>query len=164
MKNFNGAQINCEAPNEYLYKFEGTLKFTDGAIVPLDPDQMLLRGSTLRNTEWIIGVVVYTGHETKIMMNSTNARAKKSKIQISTNKYILLTMTFQLTLSIFASIIISVWTYTKGENYWYLYPLKDNRSEPLAKSLAVNTGVWFVALMNFVPVSLLVTLEMINFI
>jgi phospholipid-transporting ATPase len=27
-----------------------------------------------------------------------------------------------------------------------------------------QTGVWFIALMNFVPVSLLVTLEMINFI
>ena len=80
MKNFNGAQINCEGPNEYLYKFEGSLTFTDGASVVLDPDQILLRGSTLRNTEWIIGVVVYTGHETKIMKNSTNAKAKKSKI------------------------------------------------------------------------------------
>ena len=27
-----------------------------------------------------------------------------------------------------------------------------------------NIGIWFVALMNFVPISLLVTLEMINFI
>ena len=27
-----------------------------------------------------------------------------------------------------------------------------------------QTGVWFIALMNFVPISLLVTLEMINFI
>jgi len=27
-----------------------------------------------------------------------------------------------------------------------------------------NLGVWFIALMNFVPISLLVTLEMINFI
>ena len=78
--NFRGAQVDCEGPNEYLYKFEGTLTFTDGATVPLDPDQILLRGSTLRNTEWIIGVVVYTGHETKIMKNSTNARSKKSKI------------------------------------------------------------------------------------
>lgn len=27
-----------------------------------------------------------------------------------------------------------------------------------------NLGVWFIALMNFVPISLLVSLEMINFI
>lgn len=62
MKNFNNARIDCEGPNEYLYKFEGTLTFTDGATVPLDPEQLLLRGSALRNTEWIIGIVVYTGH------------------------------------------------------------------------------------------------------
>ena len=51
-----------------------------------------MRGSTLRNTEWIVGVVVYTGVDTKIMRNSTKAKAKKSKIQKATNKYILLTM------------------------------------------------------------------------
>ena len=38
MKNFVGARIDCEGPNEYLYKFEGTLTFTDGATVPLDPE------------------------------------------------------------------------------------------------------------------------------
>jgi phospholipid-transporting ATPase len=80
MKNFANARIDCEGPNEYLYKFEGTLTFTDGATVPLDPEQLLLRGSALRNTEWIIGVVIYTGHETKIMMNSTKAKAKRSKL------------------------------------------------------------------------------------
>ena len=130
----------------------------------LDPDQILLRGSTLRNTEWVVGVVVYTGHETKIMKNSTNARAKKSKIQISTNKYILLTMLFQFVLSLIASIVGSLWTYFQGGDMWYLYPNGSNNTEGLAKTISIQTGVWFVALMNFVPISLLVSLEMINFI
>lgn len=26
---------------------------------------MLLRGSQLRNTEWVLGVVIYAGHDTK---------------------------------------------------------------------------------------------------
>ena len=163
-QNFNGAQINCEEPNEYLYKFQGTLTFTDGASVVLDPDQVLLRGSTLRNTEYILGVVVYTGHETKIMKNSTKAKAKKSKIQIATNKYILLTMLFQFILSVSASCVSSIWAYTRGGEFWYIWPLGENREQGLVVEILINTGVWFINLMNFVPISLLVTLEMINFI
>lgn len=35
--------------------------------IPVGPDQILLRGSLLQNTKWVYGVVIYTGHETKIM-------------------------------------------------------------------------------------------------
>lgn len=35
--------------------------------IPLGPDQILLRGAQLRNTQWVHGVVVYTGHDTKLM-------------------------------------------------------------------------------------------------
>ena len=130
----------------------------------LDPGQILLRGSTLRNTEWVIGVVVYTGHETKIMKNSTKARPKKSKIQVATNKFILLTMLFQFILSLVAGFVGSIITYFNGDNYWYLYPHGENKEESLPAEIGINSCVWFVALMNFVPVSLLVTLELVNFI
>lgn len=80
LKNFNGGVINCEGPNEYLYKFEGNLTLPDGATIPIDPDQVLLRGSCLRNCESILGICIYSGHETKIMKNGTNARVKTSKI------------------------------------------------------------------------------------
>ena len=65
------AMIECETPNEYLYKFEGNFVFQNGEKIPLDPDQILLKGSNLRNTEWVLGLCVFTGHDTKIM-NNTN--------------------------------------------------------------------------------------------
>jgi magnesium-transporting ATPase (P-type) len=32
-------------------------------------NELLLRGCAVRNTTWIIGLVVYTGADTKIMLN-----------------------------------------------------------------------------------------------
>ena len=48
--------------------------FRRGPDIPLSPEQMLLRGATLRNTQWINGVVIFTGHETKLMRNATAAQ------------------------------------------------------------------------------------------
>ena len=52
----------------------------------LSCENLLLRGSSLRNTEWMIGFVVYSGHQTKVMMNSTNSKFKKSKLEKQTNR------------------------------------------------------------------------------
>lgn len=54
-------KLECEVPNNAIYKFEGTINF-DYQEVPLDADNIILRGSTLRNTEFIIGLVIFTGH------------------------------------------------------------------------------------------------------
>ncbi len=75
-----GGQVECEAPNQFLYKFDGTLTLED-EMIALDPEQLLLRGSSLRNTEFVYGVVVFTGHQTKIMMNSVSARPKRSQVE-----------------------------------------------------------------------------------
>lgn len=45
----------------------------------VNPDNLLLRGSSLCNTDYVYGVVVYSGHNTKIMKNSNISRTKVSK-------------------------------------------------------------------------------------
>lgn len=65
--------LRSEQPNNSLYTYEGTLILREGGekTVPMDPRQMLLRGAQLRNTAWMYGLVVFTGHETKLMRNAT---------------------------------------------------------------------------------------------
>ena len=66
--------LRSEQPNNSLYTYEGTLVLTvDGTErqVPMSPDQVLLRGAQIRNTPWVYGLVVFTGHETKLMRNAT---------------------------------------------------------------------------------------------
>lgn len=76
-------QVTCEGPNDQLYKFEGTIKFSHQPdhIYSLDHTSLLLRGTSMKNTDWIIGMVVYTGHETKIMKNSCKSRTKFSLLE-----------------------------------------------------------------------------------
>lgn len=58
------ARLICEEANDLIYKFEGTL-FMPGnpeKKASLSSENLLLRGSSLRNTEYVIGFIVYAGH------------------------------------------------------------------------------------------------------
>ena len=62
--------IETELPNNSLYTFKATLRFNKKELA-VGPNQLLLRGAQLRNTKWVYGLVVFTGHESKLMKNST---------------------------------------------------------------------------------------------
>jgi magnesium-transporting ATPase (P-type) len=84
-----GGTIQCEMPNDQIYKFEGTYE-NHNTKASLNFDNFLHRGSSLRNTEWILGVPIYAGHDTKVMMNSSNSRYKRSDIEVRTNKLVIM--------------------------------------------------------------------------
>ena len=86
----------------------------------MEPDQILLRGSSLRNTEWVIGVAVFTGHETKVMKNSTRSVAKRSKLEIATNRYIILIILIQICVCLCAATYQTIWAWFVGRNAWYI--------------------------------------------
>eukprot|EP00352_Strombidinopsis_acuminata_P000459 CAMPEP_0176348704 /NCGR_PEP_ID=MMETSP0126-20121128/8074_1 /TAXON_ID=141414 ORGANISM="Strombidinopsis acuminatum, Strain SPMC142" /NCGR_SAMPLE_ID=MMETSP0126 /ASSEMBLY_ACC=CAM_ASM_000229 /LENGTH=101 /DNA_ID=CAMNT_0017697647 /DNA_START=574 /DNA_END=879 /DNA_ORIENTATION=- len=74
--------IMTKQPNDQIYEFEGILNVGNtNKKVSLSYENFLLRGSSLRNTDWIYGIVTYTGHDTRIMKNSVKARAKFSKLE-----------------------------------------------------------------------------------
>ncbi len=62
-------KIEYDLPNCLLYQFQGKLIFQNQEI-PLNNDNIVLRGCKLKNTNSITGLVLYTGHKTKIMLNN----------------------------------------------------------------------------------------------
>lgn len=62
--------IYCEKPNNAIYKFEGYMELQNKKKISLGAENMILRGCKLRNTEHVFGLAVFTGHDSKIMMNS----------------------------------------------------------------------------------------------
>ncbi len=61
------AELVVEDPNLDLYNFEGKVT-VDGETKPFANNQIIYRGSIIRNTSSIVGIVVFTGEESKIRM------------------------------------------------------------------------------------------------
>lgn len=133
--------LDVEAPNELMYSFSAALRInpatydlprlsvanrqsTDrkqpqtprdkgGVLVPININGVLLRGCMLRNTDWVIGIIVYTGDDTKLMRNSGITPSKRSRIDRQLNPQvhiilILLTQDF-VELYDFIRFIIHLW-------------------------------------------------------
>lgn len=88
--------------------------------IPLDNEQFLPRGSVLRNTKWICGVVVYSGHETKIMLNKTSCFSKESEIDKIVQFQTKIVFILFLLLSFLCSIGCLWWTKQHFKRHWYL--------------------------------------------
>ena len=55
---------------------------------PIQPDHILLRGAQLRNTQWIHGLVIYTGPDSKLQQNVTKTPLKRSAMDKATNRQV----------------------------------------------------------------------------
>lgn len=107
----------------------------------------------------MIGVVVYTGTDTKIMQNADEPRFKQSQLEMITNKLILIIIVFELILCFIIFIGSWIWNNSKGDDYDYFIPKRMNGfSEGI---LAFFT--MFILLNTMIPISLIISLEMVKF-
>lgn len=153
------ATIECDAPNKMLYEFCGKLKINSDEH-PIGPENILLRGAKMRNTEWALGVAIYTGHETKLMMNSmAQAPLKQSHVEISTNRQILALLGILIVICLISA-GASAWWMHVNPNHWYLSELQSDASANFFLTLLT----FIILYNNLIPISLQVTLEMVRFI
>jgi phospholipid-transporting ATPase len=157
-----GGKIRSEQPNSSLYTYEATLTIAAGGgekELPLAPDQLLLRGATLRNTPWIHGVVVFTGHETKLMRNATATPIKTTAVERMVNKQILMLVIILVCLSIISSIGDVIIRSTRSGSLDYLQLETFNG----AKQFFSDLLTYWVLYSNLVPISLFVTIEIVKY-
>lgn len=155
-------RLRSEQPNSSLYTYEATLTMSQGQSereLPLNPDQLLLRGATLRNTPWIHGVVVFTGHETKLMRNATATPIKRTDVERMLNKQILMLVAILLILSAISTVGDLIIRSTAGEKLEYLYYSSFNA----ASQFFLDIFTYWVLYSNLVPISLFVTIELVKY-
>ncbi|XP_068613709.1 probable phospholipid-transporting ATPase IM [Brachionichthys hirsutus] len=152
-------EAHCEPPNNRLDKFKGTLT-VDGQTYSLDNDKVLLRGCTLRNTEWCFGLVLFGGPDTKLMQNSGKTIFKRTSIDHLMNVLVLCIFGFLALMCTFMTIGNAIWEVKEGSVFTAFIP----REEGIAIGLSSFLIFWsYVIVLNtVVPISLYVSVEMIR--
>jgi len=85
-QSFNLQRLNMDVkvtqPCSDFYRFEGRLSLrSQPRAAELDVGNLLARGSVVENTKWVLGLVLYTGMETKIWLNRFPTSRKVSQFQ-----------------------------------------------------------------------------------
>mmetsp|Transcript_2135 Transcript_2135/g.6523 ORF Transcript_2135/g.6523 Transcript_2135/m.6523 type:complete len:1254 (+) Transcript_2135:79-3840(+) len=164
--------IEFEPPCGRIHTFEGTLKLAD-TTVALTASHFLLRGSTLRNTKWALGVVAYTGRDTRLVRNSREAPSKLSEMERVVNNMVLFILFSMAVITSVSTVAYAVWNKKNMKNLWYLCYRYNQADVPPLFSDNCNEGshyatgsLWFTFFIlynNFIPISLYVTIEVINY-
>jgi len=136
--------------------------------ISLSYENFLLRGSSLRQTDWVVGLVTFTGHHTRIMKNSTGARTKFSRIEKQTNMQILFIFALQCVLCLIAMVMGTFWRKQYSETMPYLQLTEQFGKVSVFDSNWILNAIqryftWILIFTNMVPISLMVTLEVVKF-
>ena len=138
----------------------------------MDASSLLLRGSSLRNTKHAIGIVVYTGKETKLVMNSRKAPSKLSYIEKTMNTLIYMIFAAQVLISIISLIAFVVFKNLYYDELTYLCYNSSGSTNSLFVAACDTSSdysdagyfvTFFILYNNFIPISLYVTVEMCNY-
>uniref|UniRef100_A0A5K4FBU5 P-type phospholipid transporter n=1 Tax=Schistosoma mansoni TaxID=6183 RepID=A0A5K4FBU5_SCHMA len=166
-------QVICEQPNENLTSFQGYYKTAQHLnVAPVAPDEdgshdgdetcfpltyknLVLRGSKLISTDYIIGLVIYTGKDTKLSLNSSkNLKRKYSTRENLSNIILLIFMVAMVTITLLITILSTIWIKNNTKKIWYI------DFELLTIWQFIRTIIRFLFIINYlIPISIIVTIE-----
>ncbi|KAI8981435.1 hypothetical protein BDB01DRAFT_794086 [Pilobolus umbonatus] len=165
--------IESEPPHVNIYQYNAVLRWhVDADEVAtirsgvqhekadaINYNNILLRGCILRNTKWVIGVVVYTGNDTKIMLNSGKTPSKRSKIAKATNPHVISNFCLLAIISLITSIMKSAEFNAPGSARFFDNGIEGNNA---AFSGFLTFWVSLILYQNIVPISLYISVEIVK--
>ena len=159
--------IKINAPNSNLNYINGIFhpNFKKNDIhfeqdINICHNEFILKGSVLKNTNWIIGIVVYTGMTNKIILNSKKPRLKMSKIEKNLNSFLL----FVFLILIFCCMLCSIYHHLQYKRFKKFYDYFILISNNINVESFVIFFTYFLLLNTFIPISLIVSIEIIKLI
>lgn len=156
----DGVKVIAPPPTDDLYAFDAVLDVGNGT-QPLGPDNLLLRGSILRNTDFVYGLVLYNGGDTKLARNMRDPPSKLGGIERMMNRVVVGLFIILTLVTVVVALVAGIWQGRRGEGQWYMGEFRDlSGSEAGFRSL----GTFLILFHTFVPVSLFVTLEFVRII
>ncbi|OII76545.1 phospholipid-translocating P-type flippase family protein [Cryptosporidium andersoni] len=162
--NLNGL-FYCKKPNDHPNEVDITAKVniknesksTRELYFSCNPANMLLRGCRLRNTAWALGIVIYTGHETKIYMNSIrSAPHKMSFVKQVYNNVTILSFVFLIFVCLFFGLVATYIDFF-GDIKWksrYIPIGKYTDERNVVKVIFLTFFTWVIILANLIPIGM----------
>ncbi|XP_076992900.1 phospholipid-transporting ATPase VD [Tamandua tetradactyla] len=156
------SRIECESPNNDLNRFRGFLEHSDKERVGLSKENLLLRGCTIRNTEAVVGIVVYAGHETKAMLNNSGPRYKRSKLERRANTDVLWCVLLLIVMCFTGALGHGIWL-SRYENILF-FNIPETDGHVISPVLAGFYMFWtmIILLQVLIPISLYVSIEIVK--
>ncbi|XP_047333855.1 phospholipid-transporting ATPase 1-like isoform X2 [Impatiens glandulifera] len=162
--------IRCEIPNRNIYEFTANMEFNEQRF-PLTQSNIILRGCQLKNTEWVIGVAVYAGQDTKAMMNSAMSPSKRSRLESYMNRETLWLSVFLFTMCLVVALGMGLWLQRHKEQLDDLpYYRKSYYGKGLRRyryyGIPMETFFSFlssvIVFQIMIPISLYITMELVR--
>ncbi|KAK7847293.1 phospholipid-transporting atpase 1 [Quercus suber] len=165
--------IRCEPPNRNIYEFTANMEL-NGHRFPLSQSNIVLRGCQLKNTDWIIGVVVYAGQETKAMLNSAASPSKRSRLEGYMNRETLWLSIFLFIMCLVVAFGMGLWLLRHKDQldtlpYYrkrYFTTGRDNLRRYKYYGLPMETFFSFlssiIVFQIMIPISLYITMELVR--
>ncbi|CAD2104879.1 guanylate cyclase, other [Plasmodium vinckei petteri] len=149
-------RITCEKPNMNMESFNGSLKLdAHPRATSLSINNVVFKGSYIKNTDYVFGVIIYTGVDTKIMKNTLRNTYKSGYVNSELNTYTIITILF-----VFFCVFISTlckWTddskYKHGTDV-LLITVTNGLFEFIMKYIILYS--------NIIPISVLITIDLIS--
>ncbi|XP_047202122.1 probable phospholipid-transporting ATPase VD isoform X2 [Girardinichthys multiradiatus] len=151
------SRIECENPNNDLSRFKGYIEHSGEVRAGLHSSNLLLRSCTIRNTETVVGIVVYAGHETKAMMNNSGPRYKRSQLEKHLNTDVLWCVALLIVMCLTAAVGHGLWLNTFKDVGFQV----DGETSPALAGFYVFWTM-IIVLQVLIPISLYVSIEIVK--
>ncbi|EAU32628.1 hypothetical protein ATEG_07244 [Aspergillus terreus NIH2624] len=163
--------IDSEAPHPNLYAYNGALRWDQRdpdfpeaprkeMVEPISINNVLLRGCSLRNTEWALGVVLFTGEETKIMLNSGVTPTKRPQLAKALNWNVIYNFIILFFMCLISGIVNGV-AWGRKDKSLNFFDFGSYGSTPAVTGI-ITFWVALILFQNLVPISLYISLEIVR--
>ncbi|KAF0697361.1 hypothetical protein As57867_011902, partial [Aphanomyces stellatus] len=157
------ATVTCDAPNKNMFEWSGYVDLNDENL-PASIDNLLLRGCDLCSSEWTVAMVVYTGAQSKIALNSSDGtkKNKRSLVERSLDNMMVILIVILFTISLWCSLGNQHWNTGSNdieelEDGEYLYGDSGDKTDYIFLCYVILFN-------NLIPLSMYVTMEGIRFV
>lgn len=148
-------ELQVDNPDMSLVKWNCKVNI-NGEIEALSLKQLLLRGCVLKNTDWVYGCAVYTGEDSKIVMNSKKPPTKISNIQKQMNHILISVFLLQIAICFIYAGIGQDWLENNEDAEYIDLPKIDG------SSFILKVLTYWINYSHMIPISLYVALEIIK--